>query len=248
LTPFTHAHFNVNAIRWNQGFNGVCIKIQVSVIGVQRSHISSTLIHVQARLQHFHGRRAIGCGFCVGDGLSIMVKKAASYAGHTDVNENQLCLLMERFSHYYSTHVAHPSCIFDGAIPLLTTLKANGIIIGLCTNKNTRPTQRILNQLSLTAFFDLVICGDTLAQRKPHPLPLQHALASHSVDPQQAIMLGDSINDVLCGRGAGMKVIGADYGYTDNWPDHAKPDASIKNLFCFMDAVNHLGFIHPLAA
>jgi len=67
----------------------------------------------------------------------------------------------------------------------------------------------------LYGYFDALICGDSLPYKKPHPhpFPLQHILQQFDVRPQQAMMVGDSINDIQAARAADMPVACVSYGY-----------------------------------
>jgi phosphoglycolate phosphatase len=161
---------------------------------------------------------------CLGDGLKKMLVKAFGLAGHP-ANEQDMQRLMPIFAEVYKSITPKPSCIFEGAREFLEAQAAQGIKLGLCTNKYEEATHRLLKQLDLARYFDVVVGGDTLPKLKPDPLPLQHALQVLKCDPANAIMIGDHANDVLAAHGAGMKVIGADYGYTHGWTDDAMPDA-----------------------
>ncbi len=55
--------------------------------------------------------------------------------------------------------------------------------------------------------------GDTVAERKPHPLPLLHAAAVAGVDPRRCVYVGDAERDIVAGRAAGMRTVAAAYGY-----------------------------------
>ncbi len=93
------------------------------------------------------------------------------------------------------------------------------------TNKPLRFTLPLLEALSLRARFALVLGGDSLAEKKPHPLPLQHALQQFAVPPQQALMIGDSRNDVEAARAAGVPCIALRGGYNHGEPIEAcQPD------------------------
>jgi phosphoglycolate phosphatase len=60
-----------------------------------------------------------------------------------------------------------------------------------------------------------VIGGDTLPRKKPDPLPLRHACERFDVEAAQALMVGDSANDVAAARAAGVDVLVLPYGYTE---------------------------------
>jgi len=67
--------------------------------------------------------------------------------------------------------------------------------------------------LRLRARFACVVSGDTVAERKPHPLPLLHAAALAEVTPAECIYVGDAERDVQAAHRAGMPALVANYGY-----------------------------------
>ena len=77
----------------------------------------------------------------------------------------------------------------------------------------------------------VVVSGDTLPQKKPHPAPLLHAGQVLGVAPARALMVGDSIHDVEAARAAGFQVACVTYGYNHGMDIRdARPDAVIGSL------------------
>jgi phosphoglycolate phosphatase len=70
------------------------------------------------------------------------------------------------------------------------------------------------------------VSGDTVAERKPHPLPLFHAADLIGVAAQRCIYVGDAERDIQAGRAAGMTTVVAAYGYLseDDDPRNWQPD------------------------
>jgi phosphoglycolate phosphatase len=58
-----------------------------------------------------------------------------------------------------------------------------------------------------------VVSGDTVAERKPSPMPLLHAAKLAGVAPGECVYVGDAERDVQAARAAGMPAIVANYGY-----------------------------------
>ena len=67
--------------------------------------------------------------------------------------------------------------------------------------------------MGMDTFFELTLGGDSLPNRKPHPQPLLHACDAFGVTKDKAVMVGDSKNDILAARAAGIHCIGVGYGY-----------------------------------
>ena len=95
----------------------------------------------------------------------------------------------------------------------LEDLTAQGWRLALITNKPVRFTRPILHSAGLSGFFELVIGGDTLAEKKPHPMPLLHAARHYGVSAGQTGMVGDSVTDMDAARNAGVAAVAVSYGY-----------------------------------
>jgi phosphoglycolate phosphatase len=175
---------------------------------------------------------------CLGDGLRRLLIGVFRLS-NLDLSEAEVNRLMPVFAEIYRGITPDPSCIYPGVLDLLKNCKACGIGLGLCTNKYEEATLRLVKQLGLDEFLSVIVGGDTVSESKPHPLPLQHALKQLGVTPENAAMVGDHRNDVLSARGAGMKVIGARYGYTKTWDADAQPDI-------FVDSAAEIGAQLPL--
>ena len=63
-----------------------------------------------------------------------------------------------------------------------------------------------------------MVCGDTLAHKKPHPAMLLHACDLLGVEVGRTLMVGDSGNDAQSARAAGIPVLLMTYGYTEGVP------------------------------
>ena len=107
----------------------------------------------------------------------------------------------------------------------ISRLKNAGFRLAIITNKPAMFIEPILKGLDLENTFELLIGGDTLPEKKPHPAPLHHALAKLNVNAEQCFMIGDSKNDILAAKAANIASIGLTYGYNygeslaDNNPD-----------------------------
>ena len=106
----------------------------------------------------------------------------------------------------------------------LTSLKRNGILLGIVTGRPEAEARWTLNRLGWTSFFPLLIPREKQEHRsKPDPFPLQQALgALHAaglyVKPQNAVYLGDSVDDMVAARSAGLWAIGVVPPYLDFEP------------------------------
>jgi phosphoglycolate phosphatase len=163
---------------------------------------------------------------CTGDGLQVMLEKALRLTGGVgDVQS-----LMPRFLSIYEGIIAKPECIYPGMLRWLQDEKLAERKLAVVTNKHEAATRRILKQLSLDGYFDSIIGGDSLSQRKPHPMQILETLRRLNVSGDDAVMIGDSPNDACAARDAGIPSIILRYGYNDNWPDDVQPSAYANHV------------------
>lgn len=95
----------------------------------------------------------------------------------------------------------------------LKKLKAAGYTLALVTNKPIRFVPKILQSFGWQDLFSEVLGGDSLPHKKPDPAPLLHVCEALNVTPAQAVMIGDSRNDILAGQNANIDTLGLSYGY-----------------------------------
>jgi len=146
-----------------------------------------------------------------------LVLTRLGFDGHVD--ESQIEPLRQRFLEHYREIVAKDSRLFDGYEAVLAELEASSIPWGIVTNKPEWLTHPLLEQLGLAARCAVVIGGDTLPQRKPHPLPLQVAAERIGIECRACLYVGDDERDIIAGRAANMKTLVAAYGYIEEGCD-----------------------------
>ena len=137
------------------------------------------------------------------------------------VDEAEIEPLRQRYLQHYHAIVADDSRLFNGYAEILGELEARSIPWGIVTNKPEWLTWPLLEQLNLATRSGTVIGGDTLEQRKPHPLPLQVAAQQLGVNCSHCVYVGDDERDIIAGKAAGMKTLIAAYGYIEDSIDTA---------------------------
>ena len=116
------------------------------------------------------------------------------------------------FAHHYSLISAN-SLMFEGVEKAIADLKAKGFLLGCVTNKPAIYTEALMNHSRLSNFMDIIVSGNTTEKKKPHPLPILHALNQLNIEPKDAIMVGDSVVDIEAGFAAGTYIFTVPYGY-----------------------------------
>jgi phosphoglycolate phosphatase len=148
----------------------------------------------------------------VGDGAPELVRRALA-AGGAVIDSSAMPELFERYRSFYLATATASTRAYSGVPETLATLRALGYRMVVCTNKFQKPTMKILDFLDLARFFDGVAGGDVVPARKPDPRHLLAGLALVSGGPEQAVMIGDGINDVVAAKATGIPVLLLDSGY-----------------------------------
>jgi len=122
--------------------------------------------------------------------------------------------LVKRFLDYYEAHITDRTRLYPGVVDTLTALAAEGRMLAICTNKMQHFTEKILDQLELTGFFQAVIGGGATSTAKPDPGHLKAVLDTLNCGAENAVMVGDSRNDSDAAKGLAMAVILVTFGYS----------------------------------
>lgn len=134
--------------------------------------------------------------------------------------------------------------LYPMARELLEGCKQAGYTIGLVTSSGAPLIARTLPNLGLTDFFDTVVCGSDVTNYKPHPEPVQLALARLGKSPEDTLFVGDTWMDMHAGRAAGTRT--ALYMPEDaaQFNDIDKLRASQPD-FIFVDHAELIGYLLP---
>ena len=152
----------------------------------------------------------------VGNGSRMLVERAL--LGKIEVLEGELPVEVadhaeQVFFDAYKTLSGSKTAAYPDVDSGLKRLKAAGYTLALVTNKPIRFVPKILQSFGWQDLFSEVLGGDSLAQKKPDPAPLLHVCEALNSTPAQAVMIGDSKNDILAGQNANMDTLGLSYGY-----------------------------------
>jgi len=135
-------------------------------------------------------------------------------------------VMRTRLLSIYRQQLAKHTQLFEGGDEMLTEIERRGLSWGIVTNKPGWLTDPLLIEVNLHKRARAVVSGDTLAERKPHPLPLLHAAATLGVEPAHCVYVGDAERDMQAAQAAGMYALVAGFGYlgdddrADTWFSH----------------------------
>ncbi|HSR73258.1 MAG TPA: phosphoglycolate phosphatase [Sulfurovum sp.] len=182
--------------------------------------------------------------YWVGNGAQVLVKRALS--GKTEIDESLDQTLSEealkRFFMFYGENLCLNTATYPNVSTTLHALKEKGYRLVIVTNKPFEFVAPILKGLKLDGLFDFWLGGDSLDKKKPDPLPLLHACEKMQVSVEKCVMVGDSRNDLLAAKSAGMQSIGVTYGY--NYGENIsiyEPDLIVDDFADITAAFDHHG-------
>jgi phosphoglycolate phosphatase len=148
----------------------------------------------------------------VGNGAEMLVKRALSYdLAAPSVDEGLLQKGYALFLKHYGETSGEASACYEGVVDLLECLRKSGVKVAIATNKPARFTMPLLDALNIEV--DFVISGDEVSAKKPDPMQLMRCLEHFSCDVRQAVMVGDSSNDLLAAKACAIKNVAVSYGY-----------------------------------
>ena len=173
----------------------------------------------------------------IGRGADYLIRKSILYSSQKD-SKALFTEARKLFERYYFLNAAQ-SMPYDGVEEALIGLKNKKLSLACVTNKPEIFTHKILEESGLISYLDLVVSGDTVSRKKPNPMPLQYSCDKLEINPKQAIMVGDSYNDIEAGFSAGTYVITVPYGYQYGQSiESYKVDLAIKNLNDLVTIIN----------
>lgn len=149
----------------------------------------------------------------IGKGIVNLVRRCMDATGGGDESDYARALTV--FERHYEAGIVDATRPYPGVVEGLEALRRHGVALGCVTNKAGHFTDLLLARTGLRDYFGVVVSGDTVARKKPHPDPLLHAASQLGSAPGQTLMVGDSLNDVQSARAAGCPVVVVPYGYRE---------------------------------
>ena len=171
----------------------------------------------------------------IGNGADVLIQRALTWArqeraalraaqgkpsvDHDDIPQaEQQAILRKLFDRYYGEVAEEGSFLFPAVADTLGALHAKGLPLALVTNKPTPFVAPILSSLDIAKYFTVVIGGDDVKNKKPHPEPLLLVAEKLGLAPGELLFVGDSRNDIQAAKAAGCSSIGLTYGYNYGEP------------------------------
>ncbi len=163
----------------------------------------------------------------IGGGIPTLIRRALEAHG---VQPHDIQPLVTDMIGVYAGRATALTMLYDGAQEVLDGLKAEGVKMGLCTNKSQEITEIILRDMGLAPYFGSVVGALPGRARKPEAEPLNIVLDALSVGPGEAVMVGDSGADAGAAKAAGIALVLASFGYCHSPLESFAPDAIIDSF------------------
>jgi phosphoglycolate phosphatase len=159
----------------------------------------------------------------VGRGAKVMLTRALTATGGAE--PELIARLFPILIEHYADNIAVQSRPYPGAVEALDALAARGVRLAVCTNKLERLARGLLDELGLASRFAAIVGGDSTDALKPDPTPL-HAMIDKA-GGGRSLFVGDSDNDILAAKAAGVPSVAVSFGYVEGDPADLGADALI---------------------
>lgn len=146
----------------------------------------------------------------VGFGAAKLVEQAMEWAA-MDLNQHEECY--RKFLITYQENLTQKTQLYPHVLDLLKAFKTNKVPMAIVTNKPSVFVKPILDHFQLTDYFAWILGADTLPEKKPSPMPLLHCAEAIEAEPEQCLMIGDSLTDYRAANDAGFRSAIVTYGY-----------------------------------
>ena len=160
----------------------------------------------------------------VGKGSEHLIRSVLAPRFDTDHAQDRFDEALAIYQEEYARINGHHTHLYPEVEDGLRAMRDAGLKLACVTNKPHRFAVELLQQYGLFGYFSVVLGGDSLPKKKPDPLPMLTACAQLQVPPEAAVAIGDSENDALAGRAAGMATLTVPYGY-----NHGQAVQTIKS-------------------
>ena len=154
----------------------------------------------------------------VGKGSENLMRRVLGVDFEKSEVESRFDHALERYQHHYLQINGDHSELYAGVHEGLVAMKKGGVRLACVTNKPIAFARPLLEKKGLIDLFEVIYGGDSLAHKKPHPLPMLTVCNDFDLQPAQVVAIGDSSNDSEAARAAGCRVLTVPYGYNHGQP------------------------------
>ncbi len=167
----------------------------------------------------------------IGNGADIMMARALTWALGREPHAEEQRDARACFDKHYAITAETGSTLFPQVKETLMALREQGLPLAVITNKPTPFVAPMLQSLGISELFTLIVGGDDVVVKKPHPAGIFLALGHFGVLPAEMLFVGDSRNDILAAQAAGVPNVGMTYGYNYGEPiTTSQPDLTLDTF------------------
>ncbi|MGC2061629.1 MAG: HAD-IA family hydrolase [Thermodesulfovibrionales bacterium] len=142
----------------------------------------------------------------VGEGVTRLIEKVVGSGQGARRDE-----VLMRFIDYYAEHLTDATRPYPGVVR--TIKKLSGRRKAVISNKMESLSRRVLTDLGLIEYLDIVLGGDSIKEKKPSPKPLLHVMDLLAAAPEESVIVGDSSFDIQAGKAARVMTVAVSYGF-----------------------------------
>ncbi len=174
----------------------------------------------------------------VGNGVPRLVHRVLTGEVEGEAEGELFARGRESFLRHYAENVCERSRCYPGVVEGLGRLHQAGARLACVTNKPEAFTGPLLAGLGIDHYFESVVCGDTLAEKKPHPAPVLHAAAGLGTPIGRCVMIGDSVSDIRSAKAAGCVSVCLRSGYNQGLDlSRFEPDVLVDDFRAAVDFI-----------
>ncbi|MDQ2977428.1 MAG: HAD-IA family hydrolase [Acidobacteriota bacterium] len=134
----------------------------------------------------------------------------------------------ELWIRHYGEQTAEP---VEGAKETIAELHRNGYRLGIVSSGSDCRVRREIKELGMEGLFEVIVCNEQMDNKKPHPEGLETAMLLLGCPPDKTCYVGDSPQDIVMGKRAGMLTVGVRSDYPTSWQLKSfDPDIYLESL------------------
>ncbi len=151
----------------------------------------------------------------IGKGIQKLVKRTLTSQLDGEPDVALFAKALPIYEKHYADNLSVNTRPYPGVLEGIKVMQQAGFKLACITNKAEAFTLPLLRSTGLYDQFEIVLSGDSLPRKKPDPMPLTHICRHFDVQPHEALLIGDSLNDAIAARAAGCHVFCVPYGYNE---------------------------------
>lgn len=136
-----------------------------------------------------------------------------SFIEISGMNEEQARQAVAFYRERYSTIGKFENAVIPGIPELLERLKVEGYALYVATSKPTVFAEQIIEHYGLASYFEFIGGSNLDGTRSKKQEVIQYVLDQNGLTPDQAVMIGDRMHDIIGAIGCRVESIGVLFGY-----------------------------------